>query len=240
MTGTIKFTPISLDETPNANLIITINGEAGANSVTGTATITLIDTHKPSENINLKFDPASLSEEEGPKTVTVTATLDGRVQARSITFALIVNNTTVMEETGDETALVNIAERDTDYSLTPNSVTIPRGKVSGTTTITIDPKEKDRGPNVAAVKFGLGGSPVTFFATEDLGGDANDATKGNGTEDITVQVAEFKITDTPIAKPKGLTADPNEVREEAGATEITLKVYVWSQSYRMPRLCLSR
>ena len=42
--------------------------------------------------------------------------------------------------------------------------------------------------------------------------------------DITVTAAEFRVTDTPIAKPTGLTAIPSEVREEAGPTEIELKV----------------
>ena len=64
-------------------------------------------------------------------------------------------------------AIIEVAQRDTDYSLTPNSITIPRGKVSGTTTITIDPRDRERETNVAAVKFNLGGSPDSFSAEDD-------------------------------------------------------------------------
>ena len=53
--------------------------------------------------------------------------------------------------------------------------------MSGTTTIVIDPREKERRPGVIAVKFFLGGSPGTFDDEADLGGDGSLATVGNGT-----------------------------------------------------------
>ena len=54
------------------------------------ASFTLIDNDKVSTQITLSFDPASLSEEEAAKTVTVTATLNGRVLKKSVTVGLIV------------------------------------------------------------------------------------------------------------------------------------------------------
>ena len=87
-TGEITFIPISTD-TDNSDLHITIVANSGTQL--GAATITMIDAHKDSDEITLSFDPASISEEEGPKDIVVTATLNGAVQTKALTFALVID-----------------------------------------------------------------------------------------------------------------------------------------------------
>ena len=96
----------------------------------------MIDAHQDSDEITLSFDPASISEEEGPKDIVVTATLDGKVQTSALTFALVIDESAVTE-----TAKEKLAVRDEDYStISLGTITIPRNRVSGSTTITIDPR----------------------------------------------------------------------------------------------------
>ncbi|MCY4604357.1 MAG: putative Ig domain-containing protein [Gemmatimonadetes bacterium] len=200
-TGEITFIPIST-ETDNSDLIITIVASSGTDL--GAATITMIDAHKSSDMITLKFDPASISEEEGPKNITVTATLNGKVQTKALTFALVIDEAAAVAA---ETATKKMAVRDVDYTtISLGSITIPRRRVSGSTTITIDPRHRDR-ESVDAVLVGLGARPSSL----------NDGA-------ITVKSGIIEIKDTPLAAIKGLTASPSTIRENAGITPVTLKV----------------
>ena len=100
----------------------------------------MTDAHTASTEITLSFDPGDLSEEEGPKEVTVTATLDHRVQAKAITFRLVVTTTPA----ASTTEITPAARRDVDYTATMASITIPRERYRGKATIIIDPRERDR------------------------------------------------------------------------------------------------
>ena len=239
-TATVTFTPISTgsvgtdyDPTVDLDLPITINGDAGDDHTIGSITITLIDVHKPSGAINLSFSPGDLSEEDGPRSVAVTATLDGRVQTRNITFQLLVDNT--YTDDGDGDATTGIAKRDQDYAYTPTSLRISRGKVSGTATIIIDPSEKERG-DLVSVSLRLAGDPVTFtdvdddVSTTDIDETDNSVLGGGNHNEndesvaIAVTPGVFTVKDTPIAATKGLVVSPNIIREEAGQTEVALTV----------------
>ena len=207
ISGEITFIPISKDEPgKNSNLILTIEASSGTDE--GVATLTMIDAHQDSDKITLSFDPASISEEEGPKDIKVTATLDGKVQTEALTFALVINED---HARASETAKEKMAVRDEDYStISLGSITIPKRRVSGSTTITIDPRSRNRDQDmpIDAVLVGVGARPSALL--ED--------------GSITVTPGIIKITDTPLASIKGLTASPNTIRENAGTTEVTLKV----------------
>ena len=202
--GEITFTPIPTTE-DNSDLVITVMADGGG-TLFGTATITMIDADKDSGEINFTFDPDSISEDAGPTDVTVTATLDGAVQPKPMTFALVVDESG--GTLGDKEAR---AQRDIDYTTigTLPSLTIPSKKVSGKAVITIDPKARDRDKDgeIDAVLVGIGASPSTL----------NEGA-------ITINSSAFKISDTPIAAIKGLTAEPAVIREDAGTTAVTLDV----------------
>ena len=201
--GTITFTPIATEGTDDTDLPITIRGDSGVDF--GTATITMIDANKSSSEITLEFSPASISEEEGPKDITVTATLNGAVQTKDLTFALVIDEAAAAAAAS---AKEEAAVRDVDYAtISMASLVIPKKRVSGSATIRLDPRSRDRGDLVDAVLVGVGATPSSL----DDGA-------------ITINPGVLKITDTPLAAIKGLVATPSTVRESAGATEIELKV----------------
>ena len=201
--GTIDFVPIPTDD-PNTDLEIVILANGGGLD-TGRATITMIDDDKESTEITLSFDPASISEEEGPTDITVTATLDGETQSKNLTFDLVIDEVAAAEAASTE-AKQKMAVRDVDYTtVSLGSIIIKKRKVSGVATITLDPKARDR--VVDAVLVGVGARP-----------------SGNNDGSIPVISNVIKITDTPLASAKGLTATPAMIRENAGETVIELKV----------------
>ncbi len=205
ISGTITFTPIATKGTDDTDLPITIMANSGVDF--GSATITLIDADKPSTDIALSFSKASISEEEGPIDITVTATLNGAVQTKALTFSLVIDETAAATAAAAN-AKEEAAVRDVDYTtLSLPSLTIPKRKSSGSTTIRIDPRSRDRGESVDAVLVGIGASEP----------ELNDGA-------ITVNSGVIKITDTPLASIKGLTATPGTIREDAGTTEVALKV----------------
>ena len=202
--GTITFTPIATKGTDDTDLSITIMANSGVDF--GSATITLIDADKPSTDIALSFDKGSISEEEGPVDIVVTATLNGAVQTSALTFALVIDETAAATAAAAN-AKEEMAVRDIDYTtLSLPSLTIPKRKLSGSTTIRIDPRSRERG-EIDAVLVGIG---------------ASDPSLNDGA--ITVNPGIIKINDTPLASIKGLTATPSTIREDAGETEIALKV----------------
>ncbi|MDE2732886.1 MAG: putative Ig domain-containing protein [Gemmatimonadota bacterium] len=202
-TGEITFIPISTDA-DNSDLVITIVANSGTQL--GAATITMIDAHKDTDEITLSFDPASMSEEEGPKDIVVTATLNGAVQTKALTFALRIDDDAAQRAADAAGSKERAAVRDEDYTtISLGSITIPRKRVSGSTTITIDPRSQER--TVDAVLVGVGARPSSL----------NDGA-------ITVTSGIIKITDAPLASVKGLTATPGTIRENAGTTEVALKV----------------
>ena len=91
------------------------------------------------------------------------------------------------------------ALRDQDYTAVMATLTIPDRKVSGKATITITPKN-------------VGTGIIRVVASE------------HPTNDITVNGESIEITGDPSKELKGLTATPFSIREDAGATVVTLEV----------------
>ena len=187
--GTIIFTPID-DAVESNDLPITIEGRAGAGSVGGT-TIELVDDDKPSTEINLSFSDASIGKSDGATNIIVTATLNGSTLRDDLSFALSIDQ-----------GFEGSAARDTDYHATMTPITIPDRRISGTTTITITPRN-------------VGTGIIRVY------------TKQNPTVDgrtITVNGASIELTGDPAKAITGLTATPFSIREDAGPKVITLEV----------------
>ena len=187
--GTITFTPID-DEVENNDLPITIEGRAGAGSVGGTE-IELVDDDKLSTEINLSFSDASIGKSDGTTDIVVTATLNGSTLRDDLTFALSIDE-----------GFEGSAARDVDYNATMAPITIPDRRVSGTTTITIRPKNA--------------GTGIIRVYTKQ-----NPTVEGHT---ITVNGASLELTGDPAKAITGLTATPFSIREDAGPKEITLEV----------------
>ena len=138
--GTIVFTPIEDDLKGNDDvddgiaddLTIAISGSAGTIPVSS-ASITLIDNDKASQNIYLAFSPATLNKWADPTEIVVTAELDGKVMTSDVSFQLLI----------DEAS--SSVGRGTDYSATLVPIEIRKHKASGKATITITPKGQGTG-----------------------------------------------------------------------------------------------
>ena len=194
-TATIVFTPIS-EDTQNEDLAVTISGRATSQEAVKPTTITLVDTDKQSDAINLSFSDADLSKRDGTVNIVVTATLNGKTQRKDLTFSLVI------DETRSEAAGL---ERDVDYTAVLSRITIPDRKVSGRATISIRPK--NAGTGMIWLK-----APANANLTND---DDNP---------VTVNANSIEITGDPAGAITGLTAAPFSIREDAGARVITLKV----------------
>ena len=202
-TGTIRFTPIDDDTTPDDDLLVTIR-TTGAPTADASTDIRLIDTDKASTAINLSFSQASLSKTDGATDIVVTATLNGKTQPGIMRFFLRIDAD--FEEEGQRTAV-----RDVDYSDVLAPITIPSRRVSGWTTITIRPKNE-----------GIGLIRVTGSVPVDRDGAPVEVT-GTPTP-IRVTGSSIEITGDPAKAITGLTATPFSIREDAGSKEIKLEV----------------
>ena len=223
-----------------ANLTITITGVAGAfdhNVDSSAATITLIDKDQVTNAIALSFSPANISQEANSTTITVTATINGEtVNAKNLSFPLIIVGA---DGDTEPPAGGTAGVRDTDYILTGlGSLSIPRKKVSGTATFTIDPRNTGArwiaiGTTATAnLRYDANGTKddaETGDTDESLDGDSSGDGINDTTEEVRIAVDPgfFTITEAKVAQivaDTGLKAAPASIREESGETEITLTV----------------
>ncbi len=127
-TATLRVTPVDNSGVNNPwtfEVIAKVGTEA---SQKDTVEFKITDDETLSENITLSVSPGEIKEDAGATTVTVTGTLDGKVLDAAATITLVV------DDTPDKSAT-----RDVDYTAVLSSLTIPRGEVVGSTTITITP-----------------------------------------------------------------------------------------------------
>ena len=132
-----------------------VTDESGA-TITQTFTITIVLIVEDA-TISLRVDPTVISEDAGPTDVLVTATLDdGKAFNDDVVVFLRI----------DEDIDGDVARRDVDYTAELRRLTIPAGSVSGTTTITITPRNDKR---VGANKtIRLTGAYVNTVAPVDI------------------------------------------------------------------------
>ena len=132
-----------------------VTDESGA-TIKQTFTITIVLIVEDA-TISLRVDPTVISEDAGATDVVVTATLDGKAFDDDVVVFLRIDN--------DEN-IDNAAIRDADYTAELRRLTIPAGSVSGTTTITITPRNDKR---VGANKtIRLTGAYVNTVAPVDI------------------------------------------------------------------------
>ena len=253
-TGEAVITPVNndafSDEGTNLSIIISGVGGSTVDSFGDFPSVLLIDDDQPTDQIHLSVSPAEISQEAGPTTVTVTATMDGETSTKkSLSFPLIVVSSsayTTSNPSGDggadappsdplDVALIapsgTQGVRDTDYNITGlGSITIPRKKVKGTATFVIDPK---KGPRWIGIGTPVVPASATTALRYDGSGTADDYdSDSDGTADsreeqvIQVVPTTLKISEALVAaiKDDGMTATPASIREEVGATEIALKI----------------
>ena len=235
------------------NLNIFINGVSGPThtvSEAGRAKITLIDKDQSSQRITLSFSPSEISQEAGSTEVTVTATLSGElVKAKKLTFPLITvgtaawNGPNSADQLPDATAPTGIqATRDTDYNL-PSlpSITIPKNRLSGKATFTIDPKKGPRWVGIGTTTstdlryddIAVTDDTNTADRDESLDGTKDGSASADTEDELEIEIipnhltiSEKKISELKgeDAKDEGLKASPDMVREEVGETEIQLNI----------------
>ena len=154
--------PYKEERIPNEDLLIRLTGDVGGAGllVVGGGFITLVDTDKPSAEIKLGLNPAKVSKEAERTAVTVSGRLDGaRVNNETLSFLLRHEGGTA--ERGD-------ADRDADYDIELTSLTIPRKKPSGSTTIYITPKNAGTGFIRIGGETYIWTGSTTFFIKEAL------------------------------------------------------------------------
>ncbi len=255
-TGTITFTPLddniignSHTDDGTANLKIWITGTSGTGGpdVTGTSFL-LIDNDQATDRISLSFNPATLSQEAGSTTVTVTATIDGELVKKALAIPLVVRGTASPGGdalTFEAPAAPNNVEgiRDTDYNL-PSlpTVTIPRNRVSGTATFTLDPKKGPRWIGIGTpASTDLRYDNLTSATTDDpattedeaADGTTDGATAADTREEAEIEIipSHLLISTATISELKGgdggadgLKPSPAMIREELGVREIALNI----------------
>ena len=224
-TGTLTLIPID-DDTAEADLSIVISGTAGADKEVKSATITLIDDDKDSENIHLSVDIVELNRFDDATDIAVTATLDGKVLRQATSFVLTIGahpdlGAKPNDDTNDDDKIDDAdatkgnreAQRDLDYTVKLATLTIPKNSASGTATITITP---------------LGRLPGTIrIASPD---NDNDPTNGIQIEEggLTLEPVDIKIKKEVAATADAITLSQETIREDAGETTIELKVTLTS------------
>ena len=221
-TETLTFIPIN-DDIADEDLPIVISGNAGGGKTVESATIALIDDDKESSSISLSADIVELNRFDGATEITVTATLDGKVLNEETIFALTISDHPDLTDDpntdtdgdgdiddADATKDNREAERDLDYTATLPTLTIPRNAISGTATITITPRS--RLPGTIRV-----GSPDSDTDADAPGIQIED-------DGLTLNPVDIKIKKEIAATADAITLSHERIREDAGETEIELKV----------------
>ena len=218
--GTLSFTPIN-DDIIDEDLPIEISGNAGGGKTVESATITLIDDDKDSQNIDLSVDIAELTRFDDATEIAVTATLDGKVLNEDTSFSLIIGDHPDLTsdpntdtdgdgdmDDADATKDNREAQRDVDYTVTLASLTIPRKSATGTATITITPQNQLPGT----------------IRIESPDSDTDAAGIQIADDGLTLNPVDIKIKKEGAATADAITLSQERVREDAGETTIELTV----------------
>ena len=156
--------------------------------------IILVDTDKPSLQVKLRLSPDKVSKEALATDVTVLGRLDGALApGQTLSAPLRQINGSVTE---------GRAGRDADYNIDLSTLTIPRRKPNGSTTITVIPK------NAGAGTLGIGTLAELRIKGTDINqdGDTRDtypASVGEATDGIapgeartgTIQISEAALNE---------------------------------------------
>ncbi len=153
-----------------------VEAKVGAGDTAGRANITIVDDETLTDTITLSATPNELKAETGAQDVTVTGTLNGKVFDDDVTVTLIISRDGPDEGTATDD---NAAQRDTDYTASLRSLTIPAGEVSGTSTVSITP---------------LAGGDKKIFLTQ-----LKSPVKNDDDEDVNTTIATITLKDADAA-----------------------------------------
>ena len=204
-TGTFTLTPTQ-DSLAEGDETIDVTGSATDFTVTK-AEVTLTDDETAPASITLSASPASLSEDDGATTITVTATLGGS--------ATLPGATEVTVSVGGGTATSG-----TDYAAVPDfTVTIPKESASGTGTFTLTPTndslaEGDESIDVTGTATGFTVTKAQVTLTDD------ETAPGS----ITLSVSPTSVEEDDGATTVTVTATLDGSVTLPGATEVTVSV----------------
>ncbi len=126
--ATLRVTPVD-NSGVNGDRTFEVIAKVGTEaSQMDTVEFKITDDETLSDDITLSVNPSEIKKDAGATTVTVTGTLDGKVLDAAATITLVVDRTPDKKAT-----------RDIEYTAVLGSLTIPRGEITGSTTITITP-----------------------------------------------------------------------------------------------------
>ena len=200
--ATVLITPID-NEVENSDWTFKVSaGVAGTGDITSDV-IKIVDDEDAISEIELRADPATISEIDGETTVTITAYVIGKGADAAIEVPLTIVTTDI----GD--AAAPTAHREVDYRASLRTLTIPAGDITATQEITITPvaDETDDGDGKTRDETLLVGTTVVV--------DANRIVKV-GDKNIPVEEATITLKDEKTP------ADDPPTAEEAVAAIIAL------------------
>ena len=160
-TTTLTLTPVD-NSAVNASWSFDVVATVGAGGTEAKERITIVDDETLTTEIALAVLPTELEAGTGANEVTVTGTLNGQVFDEDVKMVLVV--TTDTDADGDMDDDDKAATRDTEYTASLYPLTIPAGKVSGSTNVLITPLAGgDKRIGLTALK-----SPVKNEDDEDV------------------------------------------------------------------------
>ncbi len=198
-TGSFTLTPTNnnWDEMDGA---AALSGTLSGVTVTG-ASVTVTDDDAAPSGVALGVNTASIAEDAGATTVTVTATVQGATRYGS-------DRTVTVSQAGSGNADA------VDYTATtPAAITIPAGQTSRTTTFTLTPTddatdEYDETVTVSGTGAGVAGfSDATITLTDDddttvaIGAPAGGIAESGGTKDVTLTLSRALLTGETVTVP---------------------------------------
>ena len=197
------------DRIVNEDLEIILTGSTGGVVPIADAdqpkVITMLDTDKPSKLIRLALSPGKISKEAEETSVSVSGSFDGAVVRNQTLSFLLRQESPGLDGDGEQRPE---AQRDEDYDIVMSTLSIARRKPSGSTNISITPK------NAGTGFIGISGNKKLEISGTDLNndGDARDSWTARGAaEDNTGGEAEppqdYASGDSPTISEIGLAMD---------------------------------
>ena len=219
-TTTLTLNPIN-NERADGNKSFTVSAAVGATDTkAGTETITIIDDESLTEKITLTVSPNELKAGTGPTDVTVTGTLNGKTFDKDVTVNLVVTkkldqNAETLEWSDHDKA----AQRDTDYTADLHTLVIPKGAVSGKTSVEITPLAGgDKLIGLMALKSPVKNDDDVAVEVIRTSVTLKDADPAAETSDPGALAFSVDVSSTPIEGTVGTAIDPIKLPEAENGT----------------------
>ena len=214
---TVKIQPFSDADAATEDSLIghaASGGDYGANNVSATYTVTVIDLTDPATGILLEVSPVSVSEGGGAQTVTVTARLNGAALSDATTVAVTLSDGSASSS---------------DYTASPDSFTLTIAaqapSAAQTVTVTVTDDAEDEGAETISVAASATGGVTATADPATITIEDNDvrgvtvsesllelAEGGSDTYTVALDTAPSgSVTVTPVSGHPSVTVAPAEV-----------------------------